>query len=225
MSDNKLLSENTIRRFMKLANVDTLSDNFLDTLQERGMGYKRADGKHEDDLEEGGMRGKDEDDLEEGDMRGKDEDDLEEGEMRGKDEDDLEEGEMRGKDEDDLEEGMHEKDEDDLEEAMHGKDEDEVVDLDDEGDMGDMDDFDADLSMTREEAEVLASFGVRIDKILKQEPDAGVPDEDMAGMDDMDDMDDVGDPGEMDAEDRDEIVQEVLRRVTQRLVEAKLRRK
>ena len=29
MSDNKLLTENTIRRFMKLANVGTLTNNFL----------------------------------------------------------------------------------------------------------------------------------------------------------------------------------------------------
>ena len=29
MSDNKLLAENTIRRFMKLANVDTMTDNFV----------------------------------------------------------------------------------------------------------------------------------------------------------------------------------------------------
>ena len=29
MSNNKLLKENTIRRFMKLANVDSLTNNFL----------------------------------------------------------------------------------------------------------------------------------------------------------------------------------------------------
>jgi hypothetical protein len=219
MSDNKLLSENTIRRFMKLANVDSLSDNFLDTLQERGMGYKRADGKHEDDLEEGGMRGKDEDDLEEGEMRGKHEDDLEEG--------------MHGKDEDDLEEGMHGKDEDDLDEAM--EDEAEEIDLDDEGgmdDMGAMGDVGepgkAELAMSDMEAKVIRDLGMRINQIM---PDEG-------GADDMDmDMDvDVPSPddaaaemddaaGGMDAEEKDEIVQEVLRRVTQRIVEAKLRRK
>ena len=40
MSDNKLLTENTIRRFMQLANVDALADNFI---QEAGMGaaYKK----------------------------------------------------------------------------------------------------------------------------------------------------------------------------------------
>ena len=29
MSDNKLLNENTVRRFMKLANVQTLTNNFI----------------------------------------------------------------------------------------------------------------------------------------------------------------------------------------------------
>ena len=29
MSDNKLLTENTIRRFMKLANVEAMTDNFI----------------------------------------------------------------------------------------------------------------------------------------------------------------------------------------------------
>ena len=237
MSDNKLLSENTIRRFMKLANVDSLSDNFLDTLQEKAMKAKRPEPKHEDDLEEGGgYRGKDEDDLEEGmGYRGKDEDDLEEGMG------------YRGKDEDELEEAMHGKGEDELEEAMHGKaedDDDEVVDLDDDGDdegddegmppMGAMDadapvgsPGQAELAMTDVEAKVIRDLGKRIDQIMPDEGD--VEDDEMtADMDipspedaaaDLDGADPMG------AEERDEIVQEVLRRVTQRIVEAKLRGK
>ena len=43
MSDNKLLKESTIRRFMQLANVDSMTNNFI-----QEMGY----GKKEDDLEE-----------------------------------------------------------------------------------------------------------------------------------------------------------------------------
>ena len=38
MSGNKLLAENTIRRFMKLASVDTMTDNFI---SEMGMKYKK----------------------------------------------------------------------------------------------------------------------------------------------------------------------------------------
>ena len=55
MSENKkgLLNENTIRRFMKLAEIDTLSDQFVDTLTEK-------DG-HEEEVEEGmGMYKRDE---------------------------------------------------------------------------------------------------------------------------------------------------------------------
>ena len=39
MSDNKLLAENTVRRFMKLANVDTMTDNFVTEM----YGKKRKD--------------------------------------------------------------------------------------------------------------------------------------------------------------------------------------
>ena len=45
MSDKNLLNENTIRRFMKLANVDTMTDNFI---SEMGKAYK----KNEKELEE-----------------------------------------------------------------------------------------------------------------------------------------------------------------------------
>ena len=38
MSGNKLLAENTIRRFMKLASVDTMTDNFI---AEMGVKYKK----------------------------------------------------------------------------------------------------------------------------------------------------------------------------------------
>ena len=37
MSGNKLLAESTIRRFMKLASVDTMTDSFI---SEMGMKYK-----------------------------------------------------------------------------------------------------------------------------------------------------------------------------------------
>ena len=140
---------------------------------------------------------------------------------------------MNCKDEDELEEAMHGNDDDELEEAMHGKDEDdEVVDLsdmeggeDDKG-MGAMAGMDtapegelADVALTREEAEVFADFGMRVKKALDSEGEADAPDEDMAGVTDMDDEDEMG------AEEKDAIVQEVLRRVTQRIVEAKLKGK
>ena len=47
MSDNKLLNENTIRRFMKLANVESMTNNFI---SEMGMKYKREE--EEEEIEE-----------------------------------------------------------------------------------------------------------------------------------------------------------------------------
>ena len=41
MSDNKLLAENTIRRFMKLANVESMTDNFVN--EKYGMEKKHDD--------------------------------------------------------------------------------------------------------------------------------------------------------------------------------------
>ena len=38
MSDKNLLNESTVRRFMKLARVDTLTDNFI---SEMGAAYKK----------------------------------------------------------------------------------------------------------------------------------------------------------------------------------------
>lgn len=48
MSDNKLLTENTVRRFMKLANVDGLTDTFL----EGAYGNRPSVPKPKDEIEE-----------------------------------------------------------------------------------------------------------------------------------------------------------------------------
>ena len=66
MSNKNILSESTIRKFMKLASVEPLADDFISKIQEaeedveEGMG-RNSPKKHDDDLEEG----RDED-LEEG---------------------------------------------------------------------------------------------------------------------------------------------------------------
>ena len=62
MSGNKLLAENTIRRFMKLASVGAMTDNFI-----KEMNYKEDEeldeaADTEEELEEGGMNYKDDDD-------------------------------------------------------------------------------------------------------------------------------------------------------------------
>ena len=53
MSNNKLLKENTIRRFMKLANVNSMTDNFI---SERY--HKSKDDLEENTEEEGRKRNK-----------------------------------------------------------------------------------------------------------------------------------------------------------------------
>jgi hypothetical protein len=49
MSDKKLLNENTIRRFMKLANVDTMTDNFI---SEMGKAYMADEDDRTDEATE-----------------------------------------------------------------------------------------------------------------------------------------------------------------------------
>jgi len=82
MSGNKLLKENTIRRFMKLANVGPLSDNFISE-----MGMKNP-GEEEDDLEEGVYKEEDEETLEE--QEEEEEMDLDMGEEEPLADDDIE---------------------------------------------------------------------------------------------------------------------------------------
>ena len=86
------------------------------------------------------------------------------------------------------------------------------VDMDAEPEMGA-----ADMSLTEEEAEVLIALGERLQ--------AAMGEEDMDdGMDDMDDMPAADDPEpEAAIEDEDEVVQEVLKRVTRRLLEARIK--
>ena len=50
MSDNKLLAENTIRRFMKLANVNSLTDTFIN--EKYGKPGKEEDKMQEESVEE-----------------------------------------------------------------------------------------------------------------------------------------------------------------------------
>ena len=191
MSDNKLLAENTIRRFMKLANVDTMTDNFVN--EKYGKMGKR------EELEE-------------------------------------ENEEINEEEEVELEENLE-----DLEEQEEPEeDADEEVELDAE--MGDMDlDMDAeapaepgaaDISLTEEEARLLIDLGERLSAAMDE--DAGAEDMDAPamdmgdeapGMDDDEALDD-DDPGYGAAmrENTDELVNEVLKRVTKRLVQSKLRK-
>ena len=187
MSDKKLLNESTIRRFMKLANVDTMTDNFI---SEMGSAYK----KNKKEIEE---EAKPEEEVVE-----------EEIELTNEEEEDMPEDDMADDDMDD--------------------------DMEMDAEMGDMDmadDGDADISLTEEEAQLLIDLGARLEAAM------GDAEEDMGDMDDepmddepeMDDepMDDMGaeDEPEDDAMMQEEIVNEVLKRVTQRIIREKMKRK
>lgn len=197
MSDNKLLTEGAIRRFMKLANVETLTDSFISEM----ASYKTnaADGsksRREETEAERKAREKTTAEAQE-------------------EEETLEE----------QEEPMDDEPMDD--EPM----DDEPIDdepMDAEPEMGA-----ADISLTEEEAQLLIDLGERLkeamgdDMDMDDDMDVDMEDDDMDVDDDMDldagDDDDAGYGGErpmMEEEDRDEIVQEVLRRVTKRIVSA-----
>ena len=182
MSDKKLLNENTIRRFMKLANVDTMTDNFI---SEMGAAYKAHEKEEKNEAVE------EEEVVEEA----TDEEVVEE------------EFELTTEEEEDMPED----------------------DMEMDAEMGDMDmadDGDADISLTEEEAQLLIDLGSRLEAAMG---DAG--EEDMGDMDDepMDDepMDDMGaeEEPEDDAMMQEDIVNEVLKRVTQRIIREKMKRK
>ena len=196
MSDKNLLNENTIRRFMKLANVDTMTDNFISemgTYKKNEEPEEQKEGVEEEETVEEGAHDKDEEKKME---ESNDEDVVEE------------EFELTTEEEDDMEM---------------------------DAEMGDMDDGDADISLTEEEAQLLIDLGSRLEAAMG---DAG--EDDMDDMDDMDDepiddmddepMDDMDDeeepaPGMRDSYMQEEIVNEVLKRVTQRIIREKMKRK
>ena len=181
MSDSKLLAENTIRRFMKLANVETMTDHFI------------SENFKEENLEE----------------------EIDETEEINEEEelDEPEEAEMP-----DMEPGEEEM-EMDLGEP----------EMDDEPGA-------ADMSLTEEEAQLLISLGERLSAAMGEEED-DMEDDMEPDMDLEPEMDapadepaEVGAPDEepgkaymenMNSEEQQNLVNEILRRVTRRLVTAR----
>lgn len=171
MSDNKLLAENTIRRFMKLANVAPLADNFI------------SENQDEESLEE---------------------------EINEEEEVELEEQQAE---EEDPEEAPEEDPDMEMDMAMGGADAEPEPDA-----MGA-----ADMSLTEEEARVLIDLGKRLEEAM-----AGAEDAPEDGLEDA-----AAEEPEMEEEDpamaysmeegHDDLVQEVLKRVTKRLVAEKLK--
>jgi len=185
MSDNRLLTETTIRRFMKLANVDNMTNSFLN---EMGKTYKNDDGEDEDP---------------EPDVQTE----QEEEELA------LDMGDMGGEGEE-----MPEEDPvpEDLGADMAAEEEPAA----------------ADMSLTEEEAQLLIDLGARLEEAMGGAMDAeGEEDMDMGAVEEpADAAEDV--PAEPEAGEEEEpevaplqeaLVNEVLKRVTKRLVEAKLK--
>lgn len=204
MSDSKLLAENTIRRFMKLANVESMTDNFVN--EKYGMAHKKEDDEEINEEEEF--------DLEE----------QEEPEMD-------EEPEMG--------------DEPGMEEELPAEDEEMEMDMGDLAPEG-PEAGDADMSLSEEEAQLLISLG---EKLASAMGDAGAemdaPEMDAPEMEEPEmeepeaDLDDELAPeDEPEEEDpakaymegttpaaQEELIQEILKRVTKRLVSERRRRK
>lgn len=193
MSD-RLLAEGTIRRFMKLANVDSLTDNFIQEMAAYKM--KHAD-KHDDKKGKGpGMRHSEAEEPE-ADVVEEQEEFLDEQE---------EEVEMD-------------------------------LDADMDPDMGEPGEEmgAADMSLTEEEARLLISLGERLKEAMDQD-EAGDDDEDAPELDDAmageeeeeeDEDEDLPPPpgggGREVYENQDDLVQEILRRVTKRIVASRVK--
>lgn len=240
MSDKNLLNENTIRRFMKLANVDTMTDNFI---SEMGKAYKK-----EQSLEEGivvpckGPKGSKIAHVMVGDdclpcsdpeaqryhkkycedaMAKKNlEEALEEEVVEESTEEEVVEEEIDLTEEEDEEEPEEEMEMDAELGDMPGMDDEEPAD-----------DGDADISLTEEEAQLLIDLGERLQAAMGAEEGPEMDMGDEPAMDDEPEMD-MSDEPEMDMEDEEDeemmqeaIVNEVLKRVTQRIVREKMSRK
>lgn len=171
MSDKNLLREGTVRRFMKLANVETLTNNFINE-------------KYAEEEEEEGA-------LEEQDLP---EPDVEE-----------EEGEEMELDLDP---------------------EPPVDDVAPDAALGE-----ADISLTEEEAQLLIDLGERLKEAMgpagedmgdDMGDDMDAPDEEMADLDAPAEEEEVAAPALQ--ENKDEIIKEVLRRVTKRILQKKASR-
>ena len=231
MKKNDMLNEGTIRRFMKLATIDALSDKFVDEklqeseeqeLEERGMMKPKRDDKEMREGEEDIEEAKHEDD----EMReGAHEDDEDVKEGKHKDDDEMREG--ADKDDDEMRESEEELtfEEEDLEER--GMD----MPMDRDDDMGD--DKPAAGGMVSVD-QLMSALEKALEDVLGQEVEVSQDDDEMEmDMDlDMDAADDAEPAMDMDDEKEDDedvdleeaapktdVVEEVYARVIQRLTQ------
>ena len=93
----------------------------------------------------------------------------------------------------------------------------DVEDLGDEEDLGDMGEPGGEMELSEEEAEVLIALGDRLAAAQGDMEDLG-DEEDLGGEEDLGDMGDMGDMG---PEPEEDVVNEVVRRVSKRLLAMK----
>ena len=211
MSKKKtLLEEGTMRRFMKLANMEAIGDSFINEM----YGAKMKD--EDEHLDEGDR--KDDDaaaDAEDTKMRTNKEpkkDDLDEGSHDMKSDDPMMDDAMQ--DDPMMDDAMMDDAMQDDEEMMDVEDKEEEMDMD-AGDMGE-------LTLTDEEAEVFLKVADKVRAAMEMDAPEEMPAPDMGDMDEP--MDEPMDDMEMDAEEEteeepmmDDMVNEVARRVARRL--------
>jgi hypothetical protein len=182
MSDKKLLSEHTVRRFMKLANVAALSGNFIqENFNEEEDNENNDNNDNNDVQEEGAM------------------------------------SYAREDEEDDLAPVADSPAEDDLEvDAELGLDDEAPV----EGGV-------ADISLTEEEAQLLVDLGERLGAALgpaeELPPDEPVEDEPVED-EPVEDEFAVADEEEVPVMEQEALIQEILKRVTKRIISEKLKK-
>lgn len=202
MSDNKLLAENTIRRFMKLASVDKMTDNFI---AEMGMKYNKDDKVPSETIVMDPMK-----------ITAK------RPKPKPTNEETVTEEEEAGTEEEEVNEDVAALFEEEEEEDME-------LDMDDEPAMDAEPELGAaDMSLTEEEAQLLIDLGKRLEEAMGGAMDEPADDmgDDMEAMDEpaMDDPD-VDAPADEEEDEelmQEALVNEVLKRVTKRIVAAKL---
>ena len=211
MSDNKLLAENTIRRFMKLANTEALAENFIDESAYRKGGPNdpnRKPKKPEDKKPE---------------------------DKKPEDKKPEEQKPAPKNMEEEISEEVQEESVEAEVEALQEEEEELELDMD----MGDMDPepepeasaepemAEADMSLTEEEARLLVSLGERLKAAMDAEAGDEPELEDEAPEDPEEEMPEMEDDETAKAysmeESREDLVNEVLKRVTKRLVAEKLK--
>ena len=220
MKKNDMLNESTIRRFMKLATIDGLSDKFVD---------ERLQESEEQELEERSKSKRDEKEMREG------EEDLEEMRSKAKKDDEVKEG-VHEDDDEKVKEGK-DKEEDEIKEASDEELEEELTfeeeDLEERSDSMsfDRDDDDAEAGGAMVSVDQLMSALERaLEDVLGQEVEVSQDDEEL-DMDplSMDAPEEEGDLGLDAVEDEEDdleeglpnpdVVEEVFARVIQRLTQ------